>query len=126
MGHGIPEGFQRSGRTRLTRRIGNGSGNHDREGLAGILKTAGLRKYRLCIQGVENRFDQQDVCTAFDQAFGGLIVIFDQIPRTGYYGSQGYSHRATGLPCARWDQWPRDKARSVRCFRGFPITGFAG
>ena len=60
--------------------VGNGAGNHDRQVNAQCLELLFHRVNRgFGVEGVENRFNQDQVGTAFHQRFGRFTVGSDQL-----------------------------------------------
>lgn len=75
----VPEGFGGLAGKGPTGGIGDGAGNHDRQGDATVLKVLlrGVDR-RLGVQGVEYGFDQDEVATTLGQSFDSFIIVVDQ------------------------------------------------
>ena len=79
MGHGVPECFGGLARQGAAGGVGDGAGNHDRQfDTQGFEHALHGEDRGLGVEGVEDGFDQDQVGAAFDQALGGLGVVFDQ------------------------------------------------
>jgi hypothetical protein len=76
---------------------------------------------RLGVEGVEDGFDQDQVGAAFDQAFGGLDVVFHQfiegdVAVAGVVDVRGHRAGAAGRA-----EHAGDEARLVRGFQGLGV-----
>ena len=75
MTHAVPEGRHRLAREHAARSIGHRAADHDRQALAGLRKRFVNGKQRgLGVERIEDRFDQQHVGSACDQAKGLLQI----------------------------------------------------
>ena len=72
---GIVERFGRLAGERTPGGVGDGAGNHDRQVNAQRFKLFFHRKdCRFGVQGIEDRFNQNQVATALHQRFGGFAI----------------------------------------------------
>ena len=79
----------------------------------------------LGVQGVEDGFDQDQVGAAFDQAFGGLGVVFHQFIE-GHVAVAGVVHvRRQRAGAAGRAEHAGDEARLVRGFQGLGVGDLA-
>jgi hypothetical protein len=75
----VPEGFGGLSREGAPRGVGDGAGNHHRPAPAGRLEMLlDGKQRRLGVQGIENGFDQEDVCAAFAEPANRFGVVVDQ------------------------------------------------
>ncbi len=126
VGHGVPERFGGLARQGTAGGVGDGAGNHDRQLNIQFLEHALHGEDRgLGIEGVENGFDQDQVGTAFDQAFGGLGVVFHQFIE-GHVAVAGVVHvgRQRAGAAGRAEH-ACDETRLVRGFRRFGVGDLA-
>lgn len=127
VGHGVPERFGGLAGKGTAGGVGDGAGNHDRQLDAQLFKHALYGEDRgFGVQGVENGFDQDQVGAAFDQAFGGLGVVFHQFIE-GHVAIAGVVHvRGQRAGAAGRAEHAGDEARLFRVFEGLRIGNLAG
>jgi len=80
----------------------------------------------LGVEGVENGLDQDQIGTAFDQAFGGLGVVFYQLIEGDVAVAGVVYVRRQGTGTAGRAEHARDKTWFVRGFESLGVGNLAG
>ncbi|MFU0840978.1 MAG: hypothetical protein ACFWUJ_21250 [Pseudomonas fragi] len=126
MGHRVPECFGGLARQGTAGGVGDGAGNHDRQLDTQLFEYALYGEDRgLGVEGVENGLDQDQVGAAFDQALGGLGVVFHQFIE-GHVAVAGVVHvRGQRAGAAGRAQYTSDKTRFVRGFQSLGVGNLA-
>src|SRR5690606_15337150 len=127
MGDRIPECFHRLPGQGATAGIGDGAGDHDRQGATAFSHLLLHRKdRRLGIERVEDRFDQQDVGAAGDQPIGGNLVVLHQLVEGDVAEGRVVDVRGDRCRAAGWSKDTGHEAWLVRVGTGELVTGGTG